>query len=62
MGKEIHTQVQESQNPTQDKSKEKHANTQIINLMKIKHKDKNTKSSKAKGNYSIPWDPHKAHS
>ena len=41
MGKEIHTQVQESQSPTQDKPKEKHANTHIINLMKIKHEDKN---------------------
>jgi len=33
--------IPKSRNPTQDKPKEKHANTHIINLMKIKQEDKN---------------------
>ena len=42
MGKEIATQVQETQSPKQDKPKEKHK-TNVNQLTKIKHKELNTK-------------------
>ena len=40
VGKVIATQVQESQSPRQDKPKEKHAETIVIKLTKIKDKEK----------------------
>ena len=39
MGKEIITQVQETQNPKQDKPKVKHPKKILITLTKIKHKE-----------------------
>ena len=42
MGKEIATQVQETQSPKQDKPKAKHK-TDVNQLTKIKHKELNTK-------------------
>ena len=42
MGKEIATQVQETQSPKQYKPKEKHK-TNVNQLTKIKHKELNTK-------------------
>ena len=48
MGKEIVTQVQETERPQQDKPKAKHPKTHINQINKDQTKRKNIKSSKGK--------------
>ena len=48
MGKEIATQVQETQSPKQDTPKAKHPKHISIKLMKIKHKVQILKASREK--------------
>ena len=48
MGKEILNQDLEEQSPIQEKSKEKHDNTHINQLSKIKYKDKILKAAREK--------------
>ena len=48
MGKEIATQVQESQSPKQDKPKVKHPKTHINQIKKIKHKEQILKTAREK--------------
>ena len=48
MGKEIVTQVRETQSPKQDKSKMKHSKTHINQINKIKHKEHILKASRDK--------------
>ena len=48
MGKEIVTQVQETQSPKHDKHKTKHPKTQLIKLTKIKHKEQILKAAREK--------------
>ena len=45
MGKEIATQVQETQSPRQDKPKVKHPRHILIKLTKIKHKEQTLKAT-----------------
>ena len=48
MGKEIITQVQETQSPKQDKPKAKHPKTHINQINEVQTQKTNTKSSKGK--------------
>ena len=48
MGKEIITQVQETQSPQQDKPKAKHPRHILIKLTKIKHKEQVLKAEREK--------------
>ena len=48
MEKEIVNQVQEAQNPTQDKPKEKHAKTHTNQTNKTKHKERILKAAREK--------------
>ena len=48
IGKEIVTQVQETQSPKQDKPKVKHPKHILIKLTKIKHKEQILKSAREK--------------
>ena len=48
MGKEIATQVQETQSPRQDKPKVKHPRHILIKLTKINHKEQILKAAREK--------------
>ena len=61
MGKEIATQVQETESPKQGKPKAKHPKAHINQINKDKTQRKNIKSSKGKINNSQA-DPHKDNS
>ena len=60
MGKEIITQVQETQSPKQDKPKAKHK-TDVNQLTKIKHKEQILKAAREKQE-NTQGDPHKDNS
>ena len=59
MGKEIVTQVQETQSPKQDKPKVKHPKTHINQINKDQTRRTNIKSSKRKPTSSTQEDSHK---
>ena len=59
MGKEIATQVQETQSPKQDKPKVKHSKTHINQINKDQTQRTNIKSSKGKTTNNTQGDPHK---
>ena len=54
MGKEIATQVQETQSPKQDKPKAKHPKTHINQINKIKHKEQILKAAREKQQIRSP--------
>ena len=62
MGKEIATQVQETQSPKQDKPKVKHPKTHINQTNKDQTQRANIKSSKGKATNNTQGDPHKDNS
>ena len=62
MGKEIITQVQESQSPKQDKPKVKHPKTHINQINKDQTQRTNIKSSKGKTRNTTQGDSHKDNS
>ena len=62
MGKEIATQVQETQSPRQDKPKAKHYKTHINQTNKGQHEDKILKAAREKSNKYTQGDPHKDNS
>ena len=62
MGKEIITQVQESQSPKQDKPKSKHLKTHINQINKDQTQRTNIKSSKGKTTNNTQGDSHKDNS
>ena len=62
MGKEIATQVQETQSPKQDKSKVKHPQTHTNQTNEDQTQRANTKSSKGKATNNTQGDPHKDNS
>ena len=63
MGKEIITQVQETQSPKQDKPEVKHPKTHINQInVKIKYKEQIFKSSKGKTTNNTQGDSHKDNS
>ena len=62
MGKEIATQVQETQSPKQDKSKEKHPKTHINQINEDQTQRTNIKSSKGKITNNTQGDSHKDNS
>ena len=59
MGKEIATQVQETQSPRQDKPKAKHPKTHISQSNKLQAQRANIKSNKGKATNYTHGDPHK---
>ena len=59
MGKEIITQVQETQSPKQDKPKAKHTKTHINQINKYQTQRTNIKSSKGKTTNNTQGDSHK---
>ena len=59
MGKEMATQVQESQSPKQDKPKGKHPKTHINQINKDQTQRANIKISKGKATSNIQWYNHK---
>ena len=59
MGKEIVTQVQETQSPKQDKPKVKHPKTHINQINKDQTQRTNIKSSKGKTTNNTQGDSHK---
>ena len=59
MGKEIITQVQETQSSKQDKPKEKHPKTHINQINKDQTQRTNIKSSKGKTTNNTQGDSHK---
>ena len=62
MGKEIATQVQETQSCKQDKSKAKHPKTRINQINKDQTQRTNIKSSKGKRTNNSQGDSHKDNS
>ena len=62
MGKELVTQVQETQSPKQDKSKAKHPKTHINQISKDQTQRTNIKSSKRETTYNTQGDLHKDNS
>ena len=62
LGREIITQVQETQNPKQDKPKVKHPKTQINQINKDQTQITNTKNSKGKATNNTQGDSHKDNS
>ena len=62
MGKEIATQVQETQRPQQDKPKVKHPKTHINQINKDQTQRTNIKSSKGKTTNNTQADSHKDNS
>jgi len=62
MGKEIITQVQETQSPKQDKPKVKHTKTRINQSSEDKTQRTNIKSSKGKTTNNTQGDSHKDNS
>ena len=62
MGKEIITQVQETQSPKQDKPKAKHPKTHINQINKDQTQRTNIKSSKGKTTNNTQGDSHKDNS
>ena len=62
MGKEIITQVQETQSPKQDKPKVKHRKTHINQINKDQTQRTNIKSSKGKTTNNTQGDSHKDNS
>ena len=62
MGKEIITQVQETQSPKQDKPKAKHPETYINQINKDQTQRTNIKSSKGKTTNNTQGDSHKDNS
>ena len=62
MGKEIATQVQETQSPKQDKPKAKHPKTHINQINKDQIQRTNIKSSKGKITNNAQGDSHKNNS
>ena len=62
MGKEIITQVQETQSPKQDKPKVKHPKTHISQINKDQTQRTNIKSSKSKTTNNTQVDSHKDNS
>ena len=62
MGKEIITQVQETQSPKQDKPKAKHPKTHINQINKDQTQRTNIKSIKGKTTNNIQGDSHKDNS
>ena len=62
VGKEIITQVQETQNPRQDKPKVKHPDTCINQINKDQTQRTNIKSSKGKTTNNTQGDSHKDNS
>ena len=62
MGKEIATQVQETQSHKQDKPKVKHPKTHINQINKDQTQRANIKSSKEKATNNTQRDPHKDNS
>ena len=62
MGKEIATQVQETQSPKQDKPKVKHPKTHINQINKDQTQRTNIKSSKGKTTNNTQGDSHKDNS
>ena len=62
MGKEIATQVQETQSPKQDKPKAKHPKTHINQINEDQTQRANIKSSKGKATNNIQRDSHKDNS
>ena len=59
MGKEIVTQVQETESPKQDKSKAKHPKTHINQVNKDQTQRTNIKNSKGEATYNTQGDSHK---
>ena len=59
MGKEIATQVQETQGPKQDKPKAKHHKTHINQINENQTQSTDIKSSKGKATNNTQEDPHK---
>ena len=59
MGKEIATQVQETQSPKQDKPKVKHPKTHINQINKNQTQRTNIKSSKGETTNNTQRDSHK---
>ena len=62
MGKEIATQVQETQSHKQDKPKAKHPKTHINQINEDQTQRTNIKSSKGKTTINPQGDPHKDNS
>ena len=62
MGKEIITQIQETQSPKQDKPKVKHSKTHINQINKDQTQRTNIKSSKGKTTHNTQGDSHKDNS
>ena len=62
MGKEIVTQVQETQSPKQDKPKANHPKTHINHINEDQTQRPNIKSSKGKATNNTQWDSHKNYS
>ena len=62
MGKEIATQVQETQRPQQDKPKVKHPKTHINQINEDQTQKPNIKNSKEKTTNNSQGDPHKGNS
>ena len=62
MGKEIATQVQETQSPKQDKPKAKHPETYINQIIEDQTQRANIKSSKGKATNNTQGDSHKDNS
>ena len=62
MGKEIITQIQETQSPKQDKLKAKHHKTHINQINKDQTQRTNIKSSKGKTTNNTQGDSHKDNS
>ena len=62
MGKEIDTQIQETQNPKQNKPKAKHSKTHINQTNKDQTQRTNIKSSKGKTTNNTQGDSHKDNS
>ena len=62
IGKEIATQVQETQSPRQDKPKAKHPKTHISQSNKLQAQRANIKSIKGKETNNTQGDPHKDNS
>ena len=59
MGKEIATQVQETQSPKQDKPKAKHPKTHVSQINKVQTQRTNIKSSKGETTNNTQRDSHK---
>ena len=62
MGKEIATQVQETQSPKQDKPKAEYPKKHTNQTDKDETQRANIKSSKGIATNNIQWDPHKDNS